>query len=650
MSGIELGGWICLLAPLAGALAVTLAGTSISRRAAGVLATLSVAVAFAGAVIAFASMWAAEEADRSELSTAFTWLSGGSFHVGMSILVDPLSAVMMLVVSGVGGLIVAYSLGYMDGDDEERRYFAYMAIFVFAMLLLVEAGNLLLLLVGWGLVGLASYLLIGFWHERPEAVAAAKKAFVMNAIGDATMALGFFLLIAKTGSLDFSVAFGSAGGLSQTTVDLVALGLLGGAVAKSAQLPLHTWLPDAMEGPTPVSALIHAATMVTAGVYLIARAHPIFEAASGIEDLAAGLGAATLLLAGFVALVQTDIKRVIAYSTMSQIGYMFVGAGLGAYGSGMFHLVTHAFFKALLFLAAGVVIHHLAGEQDIRRMGGLKSSLPGIWLAFLVGSLALVGIPPFAGFWSKDAILAAALARGGVYGWVLLVAGLAGAFLTGLYTFRLFFRVFYGEPSELVREAAAGHAAAPGPGADATEAHAPGHDDAFVTRALNWPVAVLTALSTVGGLLLIAGVWSPFGDWVAQVAEPLVEPSVAQEWGTSAVAVAVGVAGAGIAWAVYRTGRLAVPALPTARRLLERKLYFDELYDAIAYRPAAFVAARLRSDVEAPFVEGALDEIGRIGRDTGGGVARVQSGLLRSYALAIAVSALVLAVVFIAVR
>ena len=240
MSGIELGGWICLLAPLAGALAVTLAGTSVSRRAAGVVATVSVAVAFAGAAIAFVSMWAADKADRSELSTAFTWLSGGSFQVGVSILVDPLSVVMMLVVSGVGGLIVAYSLGYMDGDDEERRYFAYMAIFVFAMLMLVEAGNLLLLLVGWGLVGLASYLLIGFWHERPEAVAAAKKAFVMNAIGDATMALGFFLLIAKTGSLDFSVAFGSADRLSQTTVDLVALGLLGGAVAKSAQLPLHT--------------------------------------------------------------------------------------------------------------------------------------------------------------------------------------------------------------------------------------------------------------------------------------------------------------------------------------------------------------------------------------------------------------------------
>ncbi len=313
---------------------------------------------------------------------------------------------MMLIVSGVGGLIVLYSIGYMDGDPEERRYFAYMSLFVFSMLLLVQAANFLLLLAGWGLVGLASYLLIGFWHQRPEAVAAAKKAFVMNAFGDATMALAFFVLMWQTGTLNFAESFIGADGLSQTAVNLVALGLLGGAVAKSAQIPLHTWLPDAMEGPTPVSALIHAATMVTAGVYLIVRAHPIFELAPSISDLAAGLGAITLLVAGLVALVQTDIKRVIAYSTMSQIGYMFVGAGLGAYSSAMFHLMTHAFFKALLFLAAGVIIHHLAGEQDIRKMGGLRGSMPKTYIAFLIGSLALVGIPPLAGFFSKDAILA----------------------------------------------------------------------------------------------------------------------------------------------------------------------------------------------------------------------------------------------------
>ena len=357
---------------------------------------------------------------------------------------------MMLVVSGVGSLIVAYSIGYMDGENEERRYFAYMAFFVFSMLMLVQGGNLLLLLVGWGLVGLSSYLLIGFHHERPSAIAAAKKAFIMNAVGDATIALALFLLILHTGSLGFG-SLVEIGTSSSLVINLVALGLLGGAVAKSAQIPLHTWLPDAMEGPTPVSALIHAATMVTAGVYLIARTHAVFELAPNILDLAAGLGALTLLVAGLIALVQTDIKRVIAYSTMSQIGYMFVGVGVGAYSDGMFHLLTHAFFKALLFLAAGLLIHALAGEQDMRKMGGMRVLMPRTYWLFIVGGLALVGIPPFAGFFSKDPILAAALAHG-TYGSILWIAGVVGTFLTGLYTFRMLFMVFWGEPSAYARE------------------------------------------------------------------------------------------------------------------------------------------------------------------------------------------------------
>src|SRR3954453_8613187 len=397
--------WVCLFLPLGGAALITLCGTAISRRAAAWISTLSCIAAFAAALVSFCYMLGRSPEDRSEISTAWTWLTAGDFRVGFSILTDPLSMMMMLIVTGVGSLIVAYSIGYMDGDDEERRYFAYMSLFVWSMLMLVQGGNLLLLLVGWGLVGLSSYLLIGFHHERPSAVAAAKKAFIMNAFGDATMALGLFLLIQKTGSVDFS-ALGSKD-LSSTVTTLVALGLLGGAVAKSAQLPLQTWLPDAMEGPTPVSALIHAATMVTAGVYLIVRTHVLFELAPKVQDLAAGLGAATLLMAGLIALVQTDIKRVIAYSTMSQIGYMFVGAGIGAYPSAMFHLMTHAFFKALLFLAAGIVIHALAGEQDIRRMGGLGKVLPFTAAAMWIGGLALVGIPPFAGFFSKDSILAA---------------------------------------------------------------------------------------------------------------------------------------------------------------------------------------------------------------------------------------------------
>jgi NADH-quinone oxidoreductase subunit L len=628
------GAWVCLLAPLAGSLLITLLGTAISRRAAAFLSTFSVLVAFAGALVSFFAMWGRDAEERSELSSAYTWLGAGDFGVGLELLVDPLSAVMMLVVSGVGGLIVAYSIGYMDGDDEERRYFAYMSLFVFAMLMLVEAGNFLLLLVGWGLVGLASYLLIGFWHERHEAIAAAKKAFVMNAVGDATMALAFFLIIWETGGLGFEQAFGSAAGWSTTTVNLVALGLLGGAVAKSAQIPLHTWLPDAMEGPTPVSALIHAATMVTAGVYLIARTHPIFEAAPSVQDIAAGLGAATLLVAGLIALVQTDIKRVIAYSTMSQIGYMFVGVGVGAYAAGMFHLVTHAFFKALLFMAAGIVIHHLAGEQDIRRMGGLRRFMPKTWLAFLVGSLALVGIPPLAGFWSKDAIIAAALTGDG-YTLVLGIAGLVGTFLTGAYTFRLFYVVWHGEPSDAVLE----HSGA--------NAH---HDDRVVIAALGWPVAALTVLAAIGGLLTIPGVWHPFGDWLHDVAEPLVEPSSGEDWLTSLAAVTLGAAGIYVAWLLYGARRRAVPRQPALQRALEHKFYFDELYDALFYRPSAALGRRLQSDLEAPIVQGALVEIGRAGSEAGAGVARAQTGLLRTYALAITATVVVLTIVFVSVR
>jgi NADH-quinone oxidoreductase subunit L len=630
------GAWLCLLAPLAGALAITLLGRSISRRTAAWISTLSVFTAFVGAVVSFVGLLGRDHEEREVVTTAYTWLATPNFRVDLSLLVDPLSVTMMLIVSGVGGLIVLYSIGYMDGDPEERRYFAYMALFVFSMLLLVQAGNFLLLLAGWGLVGLASYLLIGFWHERPEAVAAAKKAFVMNAFGDATMALAFFVLMWQTGTLNFLESFEGAAGLSQTAVNLVALGLLGGAVAKSAQIPLHTWLPDAMEGPTPVSALIHAATMVTAGVYLIVRAHPVFELAPSISDLAAGLGAITLLVAGLVALVQVDIKRVIAYSTMSQIGYMFLGAGLGAYGSAMFHLMTHAFFKALLFLAAGVVIHHLAGEQDIRKMGGLRRAMPRTYLAFLIGSLALVGIPPLSGFFSKDSILASALASGG-YGQVLFVAGLVGALLTGIYTFRLFFRVFLGEPSPLVAEHAQGH----------------GHGEGPWT--MMWPVAILAVLSVVGGWLQVAGVWHPFGEWLDPIALgrehlALVEPTVTQDYVTSALAVGLGVLGIYFAWMLYGARSRPVPRNAAVQDTLEHKFWFDELYDLIFYKPAVLLARGFRRGVEEPLIGGSISGVSVGTRETAGVVGEAQTGYLRSYALVIALGVAILVVVFVSVQ
>jgi NADH-quinone oxidoreductase subunit L len=386
-----------------------------------------------------------------------------------------------------------------------------------------------------------------------------------------------------------------------------------------------------MEGPTPVSALIHAATMVTAGVFMIVRLHPLFELAPKVEDLAAGLGAATLLLAGLVALVQVDIKRVIAYSTMSQIGYMFLGAGLGAYGAGMFHLLTHAFFKALLFLAAGIVIHALAGEQDIRKMGGLRAILPRTWLAMLVGGLALTGIFPFAGFWSKDSILASALAEGW-FGWLLLAFGLVGVFLTGLYTFRMLFIVFLGDPSPYVRE----------------HLHRPERTEPWIWMALT--VGALTVLSVCGGWIQMAGIWHPLSDFLHPSAPPKVEPSVLQDWLTSIVSVGLGLLGIWTAWLVYGARRVPVPSLRPARVLLEHKFYFDEAYDLVFYRPAAFVARALRDWVEEPVVTGSLSEIADSTRAAASRVTQVQTGFLRTYVLALAGGLAVLMVVYVAVR
>jgi NADH-quinone oxidoreductase subunit L len=596
--------WFALAAPLAGAALVTLAGTRIPRRAAGYLATLAVTASFVASAYAFFSMWGLGAGQRSAVTTAWNWLSAGGLDVGVTLVIDPLSVMEMLIVSGVGALIVGYGIGYMDGEREERRFFAYMSLFVFSMLLLVMTGNFLLLLAGWGLVGLSSYLLIGFWHDRPSAIAAAKKAFVMNAVGDATMALALFLLIWKTGTLDFATAFGRVGGLSGPVQTLVALGLLGGAVAKSAQLPLHTWLPDAMEGPTPVSALIHAATMVTAGVYLVVRMHVIFEAAPPVQTLVAWIGGVTLLVAGLVALVQTNVKRVIAYSTMSQIGYMFLGAGIGSYASSMFHLMTHAFFKALLFLAAGIVIH---------------------------GALALSGLFPFAGFFSKDSIVAAAWAAGGD-GVALYAMALAGIFLTALYTFRMVFVVWGGEPSAFARE----------------HFHAPRRDVPGVAMAV--PVGVLAVLAVVGGWVQWAIIYTPVETWLDPVVPDLVRPTVLEDGLTSGLATVVSVAGIWLAWAMYSARRVPVPSMPWARRLLERKFWFDEAYDVVFYRPAAALARWWTRWVEGPVVGGSISGVAAGAREAGRGVSAAQTGYLRTYVLAIAIGAALMFLVYVAVR
>jgi NADH-quinone oxidoreductase subunit L len=626
--------WIALFSPAVAVLVIALAGTAITRSLAGLLAAGSVLVSFICSVIVFVGLLGESPEERSHYSTLWTWLTAGNFKVDAQILVDPLSVFMMLVVSGVGFLILAYAIGYMDGDAEERRYHAYKALFVFSMLLLVQAGNLLLLLAGWGMVGLSSYLLINFWHFRETAVAAGKKAFIMNAFGDATFALALFLLIQRTGSVDFRTVLqpGVVEKGSAVAV-LIALGLLGGAVAKSAQVPLHTWLPDAMEGPTPVSALIHAATMVTAGVYLIARTNVLFDLAPAIHDLAGILGGITILLAGLIALVQTDIKRVIAYSTMSQIGYMFVAVGLGAYGSGLFHLMTHAFFKALLFMAAGIVIHALSDEQDIRRMGGLGRRLPFTYRMFVIGALALAAIPPLAGFFSKDSILGAA-ANAGTLGWILWTAGAIGAFLTGLYTFRLLFIVFWGEPTPFARE----------------HLHLRRFEGGL---AMAWPVAILAVLSVIGGWLQVPWGWQLVNDWLEPVAQSAEEATGLTFTFSVVASLALSLAGIWLAWRWYghpsgvpeRTRR----RWPGAARTLERKFYFDEAYDLAFYEPASRKAAALGRYVEQPVFLASLGELASGVRLASRRLSSVQTGFVREYALALAAGVAVLAIVFILV-
>jgi NADH-quinone oxidoreductase subunit L len=607
---------------------ITLGGNRLSRRGAGYISTGSTMIAFAASIVALVAMIGESPDARSHTTTAWTWLSAGQYNFGLTLLTDQLSVMMMLIVTGVGSLIVAYSVGYMDGENEERRYFAYMSLFVFSMLLLVQSGNLLLLLAGWGMVGLSSYLLIGFYQEKPEAIVAAKKAFIMNAFGDATMALALFLIIQQTGQLDFAGVFAASphGG---TIANLIALGLLGGAVAKSAQVPLHTWLPDAMEGPTPVSALIHAATMVTAGVYLIVRCNPLFMDAPKVQDTAAALGALTLLMAGLIAIVQVDIKRVIAYSTMSQIGYMFVGAGIGAYSAAMFHLMAHAFFKALLFLGAGIIIHALSGEQDIRRMGGLARRLPHTRTAFLIGSLALVGLPPLTGFFSKDAIIDETLTRGG-FGYVLFAACVIGTFFTGLYAFRLYFRVFYGEESAFAKE----HLHRP-----------PGRLEGPLS--MIWTVTVLTVLSAFAGFLQFSPLWHPLTSWLDPVAPPPAEPSTLDDVIGSTTAVLLGLAGMWVAYGCYIKKSIRVP---NPVKLFEQKFYWDELYNAVFYKPADLIARGLGRFFEIPVIAGSLGEITQGVRFGAGEAAKVQNGLVRFYVLALASGIAVLAVVFIAAR
>ena len=577
--------------------------------------------------------------------TYWTWIKSGTFEVPFNLLIDNLSIFMCLVITGVGGLIVSYAVGYMEHEDDPSyaRFFCYMDVFIFSMLLLVLAGNFVFLITGWALVGLSSYLLIGFWYQRHSAVVAARKAFVMNVIGDVGMILGTFIVFLDFQSVRFGDVFRALAPRANCqgtqlcayrfffdtgSLELAAFLFLVGAVAKSAQLPLHTWLPDAMEGPTPVSALIHAATMVTAGVYLVGRLHPIYDVAVYAHGAVAIVGAVTALFAATIAIVQTDIKRVLAYSTMSQIGYMFLAVGIGAYTAGFFHLLSHAFFKALLFMAAGNVIHAMHDEQDMRKYGGLWNQMRPTSIAFLVGSLSLVGVFPFVGFFSKEQILGAAFSKpDDTVVHFLWFIGFVTALITGFYTGRMWWLSFWGKPSPQ-RPVEHPHEAPP---------------VMFV------PVAMLAVLATVGGLLQTKALG--FGtDEVSNFLSSAVGP---ERWEGGGAEIALTLltmllAAALFVWAMRMRPWTAYA--PWAQRLLERKYYFDEIYDAVFVRPLDWVAGFLQRDVERPVIDAAVVDTGALARWSAGELSLTQSGYFRNYVLVFVVGVVSIAGVLLLVR
>ncbi|MFL5819569.1 MAG: NADH-quinone oxidoreductase subunit L [Solirubrobacteraceae bacterium] len=644
--------WLVLAFPLAGTVAIALGWRRLTGPWAGWIGTATIALSFVCSIAALLSLLGRPAGERQVVSTLYDYANTVGVDARLSILVDPLSVFMILVVSGISMLIHLYSVAYMASDRGYVRFFSYLNYFVFSMLLLVLAGNFLPLIIGWAFVGAASYLLISFWYRRKTATDAGIKAFVMNVIGDAGLVLGTYFIFKHVGTLDFLKTFEAVPRtFSSNQGDLVAgcILLLVGAVAKSAQIPLHTWLPDAMEGPTPVSALIHAATMVTAGVYLIARMHPLFERAPAAADVGAVVGCATLLVAASIGLAVVDIKRVIAYSTMSQIGYMIMGVSSGAYAAGLFHLYTHAFFKALLFMAAGSLIGAMAGIQSLDRMGGFRRAMPFTFGCFLAGGLALSAVPPFSGYFSKDEILAAVASRGGWH-WALYVAGYLGSFITAVYTFRMIFRAFLGAPVEEARELEAGrlhHAETPVNPMTGEEEDAdvgfPGAEHHLAERSLPMRIAMgVLAVGAVGaGVVQIPGVTHVIDSFLTPSFEgsPLFEarpPGGLVALGLVLGAV-LGLAGIAVAWIVWvrrpDTAARIRQRLSAVYELLVNKWYFDELYDRGFVRPGAALGRFAQQTFERVFVDRTL-----VGGTTGivragsAAVRAAQTGLLRYYA------------------
>ena len=664
MTNLSLG---VLLLPLLGFIVLGVAGRTMSRTLIITVAWLACGLAFLLAAISFISMTGTTpNSARIVDQTVYTWVSSGNFQLNFGLLLDPLSATMLMVVTGVGFLIHIYSAGYMEDDPGFWRFFAYLNFFIFSMVLLVTADNFLFLLVGWGLVGLASFLLIGFWYERRAPVMAARKALVINIIGDFGLMLAIFLIFMNYGSLNYQVVFSKLNSslAGSGVVTAICLLLFLACAAKSAQLPLYMWLPDAMEGPTPVSALIHAATMVTAGVYLVARANPLFELSPAALYTVAGIGGATALFAATIALFQLDIKRVLAYSTISQLGYMFMSEGAQNYTGGIFHLTTHAYFKALLFLGAGAVIHSLNGEQDMRQMGGLRSRLPITFWTFLIAALAISGIPPLSGFWSKDDILASLLAQANASGnfwfYVLWIVGLLTAGLTAFYMFRLFFGIFSGT----YRGAAQTSASHEEDTEEEEAAIASGHHGGRVRfneiheapGIMTWPLIILGVLSVIGGfvgsfeLIGLAG-WHPLANFLSplltQVHAP--EVSLSVEWTSTGISVVLALLGIFAAYRLYNRGFEYKENSNPLYQLVFHKYYVDEILTAVLIRPTLAFARVATSLLEGSTLDGASRGVATLFRGSSAVLRRLQTGYMRNYALAIFVG-VVLIVVYYAVR
>jgi NADH-quinone oxidoreductase subunit L len=618
-----------------------------------------VGLSFLFSVIAFFELLGLHAAERSIEVVLYEWIGVGQFRAALGFQIDPLSVVMLLVVTGVGFLIHVYAIGYMHGDEGYGRFFTYLNLFTFSMLLLVLANNYLLLFVGWEAVGLCSYLLIGFWFEKHSASEAGKKAFLVNRVGDFGFALGVMLIFTTFGTVDFTEVFHHAPEVSAGILIAITLLLFMGACGKSAQIPLYVWLPDAMEGPTPVSALIHAATMVTAGIYMIARSYVLFTLAPVTLSIVAIVGGATALFAATIALVQNDLKRVLAYSTISQLGYMFMALGVGAFAAGIFHLMTHAFFKALLFLGAGSVMHALSGELDIRKMGGLARHIPKTATTFIIAAIAISGIPPLAGFWSKDEILWSAFHSGNTLVWAL---GAVAALMTAFYMFRLVFKTFYGKSR-----------------VDPEVAHHVHESPPVMT----YPLIILAVLSIIGGFVGVPPERGAFHNFLAPVFGGHGESHALTSAGGGSsleyimmfVSVIIAITGIGIAYLFY----LKNPALPGRfvkklsfpYKVLLNKYFVDEFYSHTVVRPGLRLASFFRRFDQVVidgivngvsqltvftsflsklfddhFVDGFVNDVADSVGGIGSRLRKIQTGLVQNYALVIVLGVVAMLTIF----